>query len=198
MTPRLAKLISDVLAPWVVILGITAFVAVRAHAVRYGLILMVTASLAPIAVIAFSVAADKLTDIHVVRREQRTAIFVLLVTLVGATTVWFAVGGAPVVMAALAATMLAVVVAAGLVTILGRFKVSMHTAVSSGTVVIACGEVRHDAVALAVTAVVGIAVVALIGVARVVVKGHTVGQAWSGAGLGTLCAMATFIPLLST
>lgn len=196
MRPRPAKIISDVLAPWVVILGITAFVATREHALRYGLVLMVTASLAPIAVIAFGVAADKLSDIHVGRREQRTAIFILLVLLVGATTAWFAGGGAPSAMTALAATMLAVVVVTGLITILGKFKISMHTAVSAGTVVIACGEVRHSTVLLTTTAVGGAVVVALIGVARVAVKGHVVAQVWAGAGIGAVCAAATFIPLL--
>lgn len=196
MNPRLAKIVTDLLAPWVVILGITAFVAVRAHAVWYGLILMVTASLAPITVIAFGVAADKLSDIHVGRREQRKAIFVMLVLLVGGTTAWFALTSAPSAMTALATTMLAVVGAAGLITVIGKFKISMHTAVASGTVVIACTEVRHDVVAAAATAVVGAAIVVLIGLARVVIKGHVASQAWAGAGIGTLCAAATFVPLV--
>ena len=142
------------------------------------------------------VAADKLSDIHVGRREQRKAIFVMLVLLVGGTTAWFALTSAPSAMTALATTMLAVVGAAGLITVIGKFKISMHTAVASGTVVIACTEVRHDVVAAAATAVVGAAIVALIGLARVVVKGHVAAQAWAGAGIGALCATATFVPLV--
>jgi hypothetical protein len=185
---RTAKLITDVLAPWVIIIAITAYVASRAHAYGYGVALVVGASLGPIAWIRLRVRRGSLTDIHVTERDQRGGVFAALIASLAIVTAAFGVLGAPTRMTALAATMLASLIVTGAMTIGARFKVSMHTAVATGAVVIAAADTRSDGAATGWIAVTGAAVTVAIAVARVVLDDHTRAQVVVGCVTGAACA----------
>jgi hypothetical protein len=196
MTPRTAKAVTDFLAPWVIIIAITAAVAVHADAPWHGLVLVAGASLGPILWIKLRVRRGTLTDIHVRERDQRGGVFAALIASVAAVTIGFALTGAPARMTALAATMLAVLLATGAVTAAARFKISMHTAVAAGSVAIAAADFGHRPVVAALIGVFGAAIVVVIGWARVVLRDHTGAQVVAGTVAGAGCAAVVFTALM--
>lgn len=196
MTPRTAKAVTDVLAPWVIIIVITAAVSVHAGAPWHGLVLVAGASLGPILWIKTRVRRGTLSDIHVRERDQRGGVFAALIASVTAVTAGFALTGAPSRMTALAATMLAVLLVTGAVTAAARFKISMHTAVAAGSVAIAAADFGGRPAVAAAIGLLGAATVAVIGWARVVLRDHTRAQVMAGTVAGAVCAAACFITLM--
>jgi membrane-associated phospholipid phosphatase len=158
--------------------------AVAAHAtgtlagtVLWGAVVSVTGSVIPMAVILRGVRQGKWDDHHVTTREHR--LVPLLVTIASVSGGWLIVGlgGAPRQMLALPISFfVSLLVTLGITSGL-KWKVSMHSAVASGGVVI-----------LAVTFgpwlwSTGI-LVALIAWSRVALKDHTTGQVIGGVLVG--------------
>ncbi|ATY09900.1 hypothetical protein CU254_05075 [Amycolatopsis sp. AA4] len=143
LAPRnlLARTATEVLAPWVWVLGLPLVVAwqVTGHhlgeAVLWGLIVGVTGSLIPMAVIVRGAKRGKWDSHHVTDRAGRLVPFA---ACIGSLALGFAVllvGGAPHEMIALAAAELACLVVALAVTFGLKFKISMHAMVAAGATV---------------------------------------------------------------
>ncbi len=185
---RLARLVTEVLAPAPTVAGLLLAVAWRstptaAEAVKWGLLASLFASVIPFLFILRGVMRRRLTDHHVRIREQRP-----IPLLVGAASVLFGLGllawwGAPRQLVALVAAMLVGLVTSMLVTLF--WKLSIHTAVSAGALVILVLVFGRGFLAL--TPLVG-----LVGWARVASGDHDMGQVLAGAALGTTVAGVVF------
>lgn len=193
LTIRLARLITEVLSPAVLVATLTLVVAWHsatstAQALAVGLVAAAAGSLIPITYILRGVRRGRWTDHHVGVREQRKLpiLICVLSTAVGAavlTTI-----GAPRQLIALVVAMVAALLVAWPVTLLLRWKISIHALVAAGTttaLAVAFGPLAF------VTAPAAVAVCW----SRVVLRDHTLGQVIAGATVGT-AAMALLFPCL--
>jgi len=186
---RIARLVTEVLAPVVLIFVVTLTVCLHAAGLPRGLglafIAMVFAGGIPYSVILLGVRRGVLVDRHVSRREQRPKILAVGVVSVAAGLVVLSWMQAPrAVFALLAAMTVGGVVSLAISTF---WKISMHAGAAAGTV--AC-----------LTALVSpwwllaMPVVALTGWARVILRDHTTAQVCVGAVVGA--AVSTGVSLL--
>jgi hypothetical protein len=181
---RLARLITEVLAPWVWVLCLPLVVAWRVtghvgQTLLWGLVVGVTGSVIPMAVIVRGARAGRWDGHHVTNRAGRLVPFLACISSLAGGAALLIAGGAPWPMIALAASMFATLVVALAITFGARWKVSMHTAVSGGAVVILMATYSLWLVLLA-------PLVGLIGWSRVSLNDHTRGQVVVGAGLGAV------------
>ncbi|OOC02880.1 phosphatase PAP2 family protein [Amycolatopsis azurea] len=138
---RLARIATEVLAPWVWVLGLPLVVAwkVTGHHVGetllWGLIVGVTGSLIPMAVIVRGAKKGKWDSHHVTDRTGRLVPFAVCIGSLAAGFVLLLAGGAPHEMIALAAAELVCLVAALAITFGWKFKISMHAMVAAGAAV---------------------------------------------------------------
>lgn len=189
---RLARLVTEVLAPAPLVAGLLLVVAWHAadsvgEALATGALAALFASALPFAAIVRGVRRGRLTDHHVSSRQQRVAPL-----LVGLLSVLVGLGllvalAAPREVVALVGAMLAGLVSALLVTL--YWKISVHTAVAGGAVTILVLVFGGSLVVLAPLA-------ALIGWSRLELGAHTPAQVVAGAGLGVGVGVVVF-PLLS-
>jgi hypothetical protein len=185
---RMARLVTNVLAPVPIAAALPLVVAwestsTTAEAVAWGLVAVLFASLLPFLFVLRQVRRGRLTDQHVRLRGQRT-----LPLLVGMASVLVGLGllmayGAPRELVALVGAMMAGLVVSLLVTL--WWKISLHTGVAAGAVVILVLVFGPTLLAFAPA-------VGLIGWARVEVGDHTPAQAAVGAGVGAIVAAAAF------
>lgn len=150
-----------------------------------GLVVGVTGSVIPMTVIVRGACAGRWDGHHVVNRAGRLVPFFACITSLAGGIAILLVGGAPWPMIALAASMFATLVTALAITFGLRWKVSMHTAVSGGGVVI---------LMVAYSSWLGLLVplVWLIGWSRVSLVEHTRAQVMVGAGLGAVAGGLLF------
>ncbi|GAB3745105.1 hypothetical protein GCM10027598_80990 [Amycolatopsis oliviviridis] len=138
---RLARIATEVLAPWVWVLGLPLIVAwkVTGHhfgeTLLWGLIVGVTGSLIPMAVIVRGARKGKWDSHHVTDRAGRLVPFAVCIGSLAAGFVVLIAGGAPHEMIALAAAELVCLVAALAITFGLKFKISMHAMVAAGAAV---------------------------------------------------------------
>ncbi|MFD9892934.1 phosphatase PAP2 family protein [Amycolatopsis sp. NPDC059027] len=138
----MARIATEVLAPWVWVLGLPLVVAWQVtgyslgRALLWGLVVGVTGSLIPMAVIVRGAKRGSWEGHHVTDRAGRLVPFAVCIGSLGAGFVILLAGGAPHEMIALAAAELASLVVALAVTFGLKFKVSIHAAVAAGAVVI--------------------------------------------------------------
>jgi hypothetical protein len=128
-------------------------------------------------------------DWHIGERSQRPKLVAVIVALVVLALTLLLVFGAPRVMVACVAIMLATLAVAGPITL--AWKISFHTAVAAGSVVMLAWVLP----ALPVLAAGGV-LVALIGWARAEIGDHTPAQALAGAAAGAAATAATLTVLL--
>ncbi|MGA4995896.1 phosphatase PAP2 family protein [Nonomuraea bangladeshensis] len=147
----------------------------------------------PAAVIALGVRSGRFGNQHITDRAQRPALIAVIAGLVVAALALLVVLGAPRVMVACVAVMLATLAVLGPITVAG-WKISFHTAVAAGSFVMLAAVV--PAGWAGVVAVAGAAVVALIGWSRAVLGDHTPGQVLAGAAAGAGATWATLAVLL--
>lgn len=189
---RAARVITEVCAPWVVVMLLPLSVAWQATGYRilptlgWGLLAAATSSLIPQAVIVWGARRGRWEGHHVRDRAGRLIPFVALIVsgAAGLAALWL--GGAPWRLIALDITMLALVIIAGIITV--RWKVSMHSAAAGGAAVVLAvvyGPLWW------VTAV----VVAAIAWSRVQLRDHTSAQVIVGALLGALVIGGGFVAL---
>ncbi|MDI5974830.1 phosphatase PAP2 family protein [Amycolatopsis magusensis] len=139
---RFARLGTEILAPWVWVLGLPLVVAWRVtdfhpgETLLWGSVVGVTGSLIPMAVIVRGARQGKWDSHHVTDRAGRVIPFAACIGSLAAGFVLLILGGAPYQMLALAAAMLASLVVSVAVTFGAELKVSMHAGVAVGAVII--------------------------------------------------------------
>ena len=191
-TGRIAKLLTDVLSPAVLIVLVVVPAAVHGaktptQAWISAAVAALTGSLIPIAYIIQGVRAGRWTDHHVRVRDQRR--LPLTVTLISGTIgcVLLALTGAREMVAMCVAGISALAVAM-VITFVARWKVSIHAIVAAGS-------------AAVLTLIFGWLMVltwpvaAAIGWSRVRLRDHTAGQVLVGLIIGAVAGAVVF-PLL--
>jgi membrane-associated phospholipid phosphatase len=185
---RVARLVTEVLAPAPIVAALLLVVAWRSaptatEAMAWGLLAALFASVLPFLYILRGVWRGRLSDHHVGIREQR-----LIPLLTGIASVLIGLGllaawSAPRDLVALVAAMTVGLVVSLLVTL--AWKLSIHTAVAAGAAVILVLVFGSALLALA-------PVVGLIGWSRVEIGDHTPAQVAMGAVLGAVVAAGVF------
>lgn len=185
--PSFARRVTDLLEPknWIILVT----VAVGWHAdhlagIGWGLLGTLFAAVIPVMFIKYGMKTGRWADRHVGARQHRLIVMIFIIASVATGITLMATLGAPRAVIAVIAAMLTTL--AVLLAITTRWKISVHAAVSSGT--IAMLTLTYGPVLLA-----GYAVVALVGWSRVALKDHTLAQVIAGAVLGALVAAATFM-----
>jgi hypothetical protein len=185
---RVARLVTEVLAPWVWVLGLP--LAIGWHATKtfsgtllWGLVVGITGSVIPMVVIIRGARRGKWDSHHVTNREGRLIPFIACMISLGGGIALLVLGGAPRQMIALSLAMFASLVVSIAITFAlpvngaRGWKISIHAAVAAGSAVIltiAYGPWF---------ALVGLAVV-LVAWSRVELGDHTTSQATAGSVLG--------------
>jgi hypothetical protein len=185
-----ARLATEVFAPWVWVLGLP--LAIGWHATKtlggtllWGLIVGITGSVIPMVVIIRGARRGKWDSHHVTNREGRVIPFIACIASLGAGIALLVLGGAPRQMIALSLAMFASLVVSIAITFAlpvngtRGWKISMHAAVAAGSAVIltiAYGPWF---------ALVSLAVV-LVAWSRVELADHTTPQVVAGSVLGVI------------
>jgi len=183
-----ARAVTEVLAPAVLVAVVSPLVAWHSGALGWGLAVSVFAAGVPFAFILRGVRRGAYDNHHVGDWRRRPLILLVAGASVLAVLGLMLVFGAPREVVALVVAMLAGLALTLGVTVLARWKVSLHAAVAAGTattLVLVFGRW----LLLAWLAV------ALVAWARVRLRDHTVAQVLVGVALGTLAAGGVF-PLL--
>jgi len=185
---RVARLVTEVLAPAPIVAALLLVVAWRSastttEAMAWGLLAVLFASLLPFLFILRGVWRGRLSDHHVGIRQQRP-----MPLLVGIASVliglWLLTAwSAPRDLVALVGAMTVGLVVSLLVTL--GWKISIHTAVAAGAAVILVLVFGPPLLALS-------PVVGLIGWSRVEIGDHTPAQVAMGAVLGAVVAAGAF------
>jgi membrane-associated phospholipid phosphatase len=186
----LARLVTDVLAPGYVLIGLLLIIGEHSTGtvggLGWGLVAALLGGAFPLAVVLVGVRRRWWTDVHIGVREQRfvPVAVALAANLAGVGLLLAA--RAPRELIALVAAVAAGLAAGAVIT--ARWKVSGHTAVAG-------------AAATALTVAYGPALLAtflavpLIGWSRVALGDHTIGQTVAGLVLGVAAIVAVFVPL---
>jgi hypothetical protein len=180
-----ARLATEVLAPWVWVLGLPLVVGweVTGHhlgeTVLWGLVVGVTGSLIPMAVIIRGARQGKWDSHHVTDRAGRLVPFAVCILSLGGGLALLLVGNAPHRMIAMAAAELACLIAALAITFGLKFKISMHAVVAAGATVMLI-VVYGPVMALLVPLVIWVCW------SRVELRDHTTAQVVTGTLLGAV------------
>ncbi|MEU8083500.1 phosphoesterase PA-phosphatase [Micromonospora sp. NPDC049101] len=185
---RVARLVTEVSAPAVLVSLL--IVTVSWHSARrpgQGLVWGLLATLfvigIPFAYVVGGVRRGRLTDHHVGRREQRRAPLLVGLASVTAGLALLVVLGAPRAVLALAVAGLVGLVVA--VSVSHWWKMSIHSAVAAGALVILM-------LTFGTRLVVAAPLLVLVGWSRVRLRDHTVSQVLAGGVLGALIAAVVF------
>ncbi|MER6202080.1 hypothetical protein ABT234_32525 [Streptomyces sp. NPDC001586] len=183
---RAARLITDGLDPKTWIIADTLLIGWhtgRLAGIGWGLVGCLFAAGIPLAFIKYGIRRGRWADRHVGQRRQRIIVMAFIIASVATGTALLWAFGAPRTMIALIAAMLSTL--AALLAVTPAWKISVHAAVSSGSVAM-----------LALTygpwALLAYPVVAVVGWSRVELKDHTLGQVLVGAAVGGAVAAGTF------
>lgn len=179
-----ARLLTELLAPIVLIIALLFAVAIHAspsvgRGLLYGAVTAFFAGGLPYAIMMLGIRRGRLGDRHLSKRQERPVMMVigLVSVTVGLLLTWWL--GAPRALFALVAAMVAGVAVALAITIF--WKISIHTACAAGTLAILILEFGPALWAL-------LPLVLAIAWARVALRDHTSGQVGAGAVVGSLVA----------
>jgi len=185
---RMARLVTEVMSPVVLIVFVTLIVAVHsagvARGLGLGLVAIFFAGGLPYGFVLIGVRRGQLTDHHVSRREQRPRVMAVALASVAAGLLVLHWLDAPRALFALVAAMVAGLVVALAVT--SFWKISIHAAAAAGTVTSLAILVSPWWLLLA-------PVVVLTGWARVVIRDHTPAQVSVGAIVGAAVAAGVLL-----
>lgn len=183
---RAARLITDGLDPKTWIIADTLLIGWhtgRLAGIGWGLLGCLFAAVIPLAFIKYGIRRGRWTDRHVGRRRQRIIVMTFIIGSVATGILLLWACGAPRTMIALIAAMLTTL--AALLAVTPAWKISVHAAVSAGSVAM-----------LAMTygpwVLLACPLVAVVGWSRVELKDHTLAQVLAGAAVGGSVAAATF------
>ncbi|MBW1603947.1 hypothetical protein JJV70_17930 [Streptomyces sp. JJ66] len=141
------------------------------------------AAVIPVLFITFGIRRGTWADRHLGVKQQRLVVMVFIITSVATGTLLMGLLGAPRPMIALIAAMVVTLVVLMAITVV--WKVSVHAAVSSGSVAIL-------ALVYGPWLLAAYPLVALVGWSRVALRDHTVAQVWAGTALGAAVAATTY------
>jgi len=185
---RMARLVTEVMSPVVLIVFVTLIVAVHsagvARGLELGLVAIFFAGGLPYGLVLIGVRRGQLTDHHVSRREQRPRMMAVALASVAAGLLVLHWLDAPRALLALVAAIVAGLVVALAVT--SFWKISIHAAAAAGTVASLAILVSPWWLLLA-------PVVVLTGWARVVIRDHTPAQVSVGAIVGAAVAAGVLL-----
>jgi membrane-associated phospholipid phosphatase len=190
---RIARLLTEILSPAVLVAAVLIAVAWQAAenaltALIWGVIAAAAASFLPIAYILHGVRRGAWTDRHVGVRAQRTLPLLVCLGSTASGTLALYAAGAPRDLLALIACMAAALVVATPITLVARWKISIHALVAAGTAVtftVVLGPWLGFTWPLA----------AAVGWSRVRLGDHTAAQVMAGAVVGA-CATGLLYPEL--
>jgi membrane-associated phospholipid phosphatase len=187
---RLARLATEVLAPWVWVLGLPLAIAWQAThsvgaALLWGLVVGVTGSVIPMIVIVRGAKSGKWDGHHVTNREGRVIPFIACTSSLAGGIAILVLGGSPIDMIVLAGAMFATLTVSVIITFGLHWKVSMHAAVAAGAVVILVAAYGSWLWILMSAAVV-------VGWSRVRLGDHTIGQVLVGGVVGIVAGGIPF------
>ncbi|MEV7169362.1 hypothetical protein AB0O42_06645 [Streptomyces sp. NPDC089922] len=183
---RAARLVTDQLDPKTWIIADTVLVGWHTGGVSgigWGLLGCLFAAVLPLAFIKYGIRRGRWTDRHVGPKRQRLVVmgFVSASVTTGILLLWTL--GAPRAVLALIAAML--VTMAALLAVTPVWKISVHAAVSSGSVAML-------AMAYGPWVLAAYLLVAAVGWSRVALRDHTPAQVLAGTAVGAAVASATF------
>ncbi|MFD3698829.1 hypothetical protein ACFWUZ_22230 [Streptomyces sp. NPDC058646] len=183
---RVARLITDGLDPKTWIIADTLLIGWhtgRLGGVGWGLLGALFAAVIPLVFITYGIRRGRWGDRHVGQRRQRIIVMTFISASVATGILLLWAFSAPRTMIALIAAMLATLTA--LLAVTPAWKISVHAAVSSGSVAM-----------LALTygpwLLLAYPLVAVVGWSRVELKDHTLAQVLAGAAVGGAVAAGTF------
>ncbi len=182
-----ARLLTELLAPIVLIVALLFAVAIHAspsvgRGLLYGTITAFFAGGLPYAIMMLGIRRGHLGDRHLTKRQERPLMMVIGLgsVTVGLLLTWWL--GAPRALFALVAAMVAGVAIALAITIF--WKISIHTACAAGTLAILVLEFGASMWGL-------IPLVVAIAWARVTLKDHSIAQVLAGGVVGFVVAVLT-------
>ncbi|MDK1472601.1 hypothetical protein QNO07_04020 [Streptomyces sp. 549] len=182
-----ARFVTDAFEPknWIIALTVVVGWQVAGlTGVGWGLFGAVFAAVFPVLFITFGIRRGTWADRHLGVRQQRLVAMVFIISSVLTGTLLMVLLGAPQAMVALIAAMVATLVVLMAITV--AWKVSVHAAVSAGSVAILT-LVFHGPHPLVL-----LPLVVLVGWSRIALRDHTPAQVVTGALLGALIAGSTF------
>ncbi|MGW0824385.1 hypothetical protein [Streptomyces sp. NPDC002845] len=183
---RTARLVTDWFEPKNWILVVTLLIGWHAGeltGVGWGLFGALFAAVIPVLFIKLGIRRGTWADRHLGVRQQRLVVMVFIICSVTTGTLLMSLLDAPSAMVALIAAMVTTLVI--LMTITFAWKISVHAAVSSGSVTILALDYGPWLLA-------AYPLVALIGWSRIALRDHTPAQVVAGALLGGVVAGVTF------
>ena len=188
---RGARLVTEVLAPSVLVVVLALLVAWQAEhslagTLGWGLLVALTSSALPMGVVVWGARAGRWDGHHVNDRAGRLVPFLVLIALSAVGMAVLIAFGAPAPMLALDVAMLAGLLVTGAITL--RWKVSLHTAVAGGAVVILSAAYTPLLLGLW-------SLVAVVGWSRVRLRAHTVAQTVVGALVGAAIGGSVYLAL---
>lgn len=186
---RPARLVTDLLEPknWIVLVALlVGWSADHAAGIGWALIAVLFAAVLPIAFIKLGMKRGSWADRHVGVKQHRLIVMAFIIASVGTGLALLTTLGAPAAVTALVVAMLGTL--AALMAITTTWKISVHSAVSSGAVAMLT-------LAYGPWALTGYAAVALVGWSRIALRDHTPAQVVAGAALGAAVAAAVFAAL---
>jgi membrane-associated phospholipid phosphatase len=189
---RIARVVTEVLAPSVVVTVLPLIVAWQATraagpTLGWGLLVALTSSVLPMAVIVWGARSGRWDGHHVRDREGRLVPFLALIVLSSIGLALLIVLGAPWMLVALDVTMVSALLVTGAITI--WWKVSLHAAVAAGAAVVLV--VLHGPAWLLSSLV-----VAAISWSRVRLGDHTTAQVVGGSVVGAAVVGGLFAVLV--
>lgn len=184
-----ARRVTDYLEPknWILLDVVLIGAVVDGWAgMGWGLLGALFAAVLPILFIKRGIRRERWDDRHVGAKRHRLIVMAFIIASVTIGIALLATLGAPRPITALIVSMLTTL--AALMAVTPMWKISVHSAVSSGSVLLIALACGWWALAL-------YPLVALVGWSRIALRDHTRNQVIAGATVGALVAAATYIPL---
>lgn len=189
---RVARVLTEIFAPWVIVVVLPLAVAWRATAsigpaLGWGLLVSATSSILPMGVIVWGARTGRWDSHHVRDRAGRFVPFVALIVMSLVGLGLLVLLNAPWLLIALDVAMIVSLFVTGGITV--WWKISMHSAVAAGAVVILAMLFHPVCWALML-------VVVAISWSRVHLRDHTAAQVTIGAVVGAIIGGGVFAALV--
>ena len=182
---RLARIVNEASSPILANPLVSIAVGASTGSAGWTVLLTIFTGLLPAGVIFGALAVQRISDHHVTDRDERPLIMAAILASLILGLIVCLIGGAPGPVTAVNAAMLTTLGVLAVITIAGRWKVSVHSAVWAGIAAMLTLTFGPWALLTALT-------VPVVLWGRVHVRDHTPSQAVVGAITGALVAGATF------